>query len=101
MCPSLRHFKLPILYNYSSELITLSPEIGIERLLHLVHTTGVQVFSIDYRLARKHRYPTALGDMWTPLNWLHSSSDALSINLKRIAVIGENAGVDLAAAVII
>ncbi|UPK92274.1 hypothetical protein LCI18_003209 [Fusarium solani-melongenae] len=87
-----------VLHAHGGGLITLTPEISIERLAHMVSDTGVQAFSVDYRLAPEHQYPTALNDCWTCLTWLHSNSRALRIDPARIAVMGESAGGGLAAA---
>ncbi|KAJ3544355.1 hypothetical protein NM208_g3096 [Fusarium decemcellulare] len=49
-----------VIHAHGGGLITLTPEISIERLAHIVSDTGVQAFSVDYRLAPESRYPTAL-----------------------------------------
>ncbi|KAE8380097.1 Alpha/Beta hydrolase protein [Aspergillus bertholletiae] len=59
--------------------------------------SGVQVLSIDYRLAPEHPYPTPFEDSWTGLQWIHSHAEELFIDPHRIAVMGESAGAGLAA----
>ncbi|KAJ5335929.1 hypothetical protein MYU51_020225 [Penicillium brevicompactum] len=63
-----------------------------------VSQTGVQILSIDYRLAPENPYPVPLDDCWAVLQWIHSNAERLSINPARIAVMGESAGGGLAAA---
>ena len=63
-----------------------------------VSQTGVQILSIDYRLAPENPYPVPLDDCWAVLQWVHCNAEQLSINAARIAVMGESAGGGLAAA---
>ena len=44
----------------------------------LAEKTGCAVVLVDYRLAPEHRYPTAVEDAWTALEWT-------AANLERIA----------------
>lgn len=63
-----------------------------------VARTGVQILTIDYRLAPENPYPTPLDDCWAVLQWVHANAKRLSIDTERIAVMGESAGGGLAAA---
>ncbi|KAH7141810.1 Alpha/Beta hydrolase protein [Dactylonectria macrodidyma] len=87
-----------VIHAHGGGLIALSPEISIQRLSDIVSETGVQAFSVDYRLAPEHPYPTALNDCWACLTWLHMNAEVLHVDPKRIAVMGESAGGGLVAA---
>ena len=65
----------------------------------LAATAGVHVFSADYRLAPEHPFPAAVDDAESAFLWAHEHADRLGIDASRIAVAGDSAGANLAAAV--
>lgn len=72
---------------------------GVDALCRaLANRTGAVVVSADYRLAPEHRFPAALDDAWTVLTWLHEHAAELGADPGRLAVAGESAGANLAAA---
>ncbi|KAL4962574.1 alpha/beta hydrolase [Aspergillus stella-maris] len=60
---------------------------------------GIQIFSVEYRLAPEARHPTLVEDCYAALLWLHSKSSSFQIDPVRIAILGESAGGGLAAGV--
>jgi len=58
----------------------------------LANRAGCAVLSVDYRLAPEHRYPAAVEDCWSATTWALERFD-------RVAVGGDSAGGNLAAAV--
>ncbi len=56
------------------------------------------VASIDYRLAPEHRFPAAIDDALAALRWIRAEGSALGIDPRNIAVAGDSAGGNIAAA---
>lgn len=59
---------------------------------YLAERSGVQVLSIDYRLAPEHPYPAAVEDCFAAYQWLVKNADAVNADPERLAVGGDSAG---------
>lgn len=56
---------------------------------------GYLVFNVSYRLAPKHRFPAALRDVATALDWVSRHAPSYGGDLNRMAFAGESAGANL------
>ena len=65
----------------------------------LAEKTGCAVALVDYRLAPEHRFPTAVEDAWTALQWTAANLERIAGVPVPLIVAGDSAGGCLAAVV--
>ncbi|KAJ9132080.1 Carboxylesterase NlhH 1 [Pleurostoma richardsiae] len=71
--------------------------IGCANAAKLVSESGVQVFSVEYRVAPEFPYPIPVEDCYAALRWVSDHARELNIDQERIGIVGESGGACLAA----
>jgi len=65
----------------------------------LCNLSGCAVIAVDYRMGPEHRFPAAVDDALAAARWVRAQAGALRVDASRMAVGGDSAGGNLAAAV--
>ncbi|KAE8348286.1 Alpha/Beta hydrolase protein [Aspergillus coremiiformis] len=87
-----------ILHAHGGGMVLFDVDLFTRPLSYQVQRTGVQVFSVNYRLATEKPHPTPVEDCYAGLKWLYEHADEFAVDRNRIATMGESAGGNLAAA---
>lgn len=58
---------------------------------------GFVVFNVSYRLAPKHRFPSAIEDVCRAFSWVMKNAERFGADPTRVVLAGESAGANLAA----
>jgi acetyl esterase/lipase len=92
-CSSRPQGNSAIYYVHGSGYVLCSPRTHRRLTAWLSRLTGLPVFVVDYRLAPRHRFPTAADDVRAGWDWL---TGAQGFDPKRVIVGGDSAGGHLA-----
>ena len=78
---------------------TIDSVFNDAKCAHICMRAACVVATVEYRLAPEHRFPTAVEDCYAALCWIVEHAALLDVDAGRVAVGGESAGGNLAAAV--
>lgn len=87
-----------LIYLHGGAFMQGSPETHWDITADLAARWGLAVFSVDYALAPEHPFPAAVDDVRVAVRWLFEQAEALSLDVRRVAIGGDSAGANLAAA---
>lgn len=86
-----------LLFAHGGSWVAGSPRTH-DKLARRLAERGCLVVSVDYALAPEHPHPAALDDCVAAADWLAAEAGALGADRARLAVMGDSAGGNLAAA---
>ena len=86
-----------ILYTHGGGWIGGHLGVSDEPARAMANETGATVVATSYRLAPEARFPSQPNDVWAAFEWLQANAKRLSIDPKRVAIMGDSAGGNLAA----
>lgn len=93
--------KLPLIIFFHGGGFVYKGSLHHYKLLkNLVKKTGYRGVYLDYRLAKKYRYPSQYKDIYNLYLELINKSEEYKIDLDNISVVGDSAGGTLATALI-
>ncbi|WP_375689883.1 alpha/beta hydrolase fold domain-containing protein [Pseudooceanicola sp. LIPI14-2-Ac024] len=88
-----------LIYMHGGAWMQGSPETHWDITARIAGWNRQTVISVDYALAPEHPFPAAYLQVLAVAKWAHAQADTLGIDPKRIAIGGDSAGGNLAAAV--
>lgn len=88
-----------VVYIHGGGWVLCSLETHDNVCRHLCVGAGALVVSVDYRLSPEHRFPAALDDSIAALRWVAAHIGRFDGDPARLAIAGDSAGGNLAAAV--
>ncbi len=92
--------QLPIVMHFhGGGWVAGEPRAGDWWCSEIAYAARVVIVSVDYRLAPEHPYPTPVEDCYAATVWTQARASDLGADGSRLAVMGDSAGGNIAAAV--
>ena len=88
-----------IVFFHGSGWVIANIDICDAAVRSLANSTGCVVVSVNYQKAPEHKFPVPFDDCWAATEWVYANAADLGIDPARLAVAGDSAGGNLAAAV--
>lgn len=86
-----------IVYYHGGGFVIADLDVYNASALGLAEQVGAVVVSVAYRLAPENKFPTAHNDSFAAYEWTLKNAASIKGDPKKIAVVGESAGGNLAA----
>jgi acetyl esterase len=88
-----------LLYYHGGGWVIGSRETVAPACHALASRGSCRVANVEYRLSPEHKFPTPLDDCYAVLKWFIENGESVQVDASKIAVGGDSAGGNLAAAV--
>ncbi|XP_070564095.1 neutral cholesterol ester hydrolase 1-like [Ptychodera flava] len=88
-----------LMYFHGGGFVFGTLDLYDETLLNLARKLKIIIVSVDYRRAPEHKFPAAFKDCSRATRYLLNNAEQFNVDLLKIAVAGDSAGGNLAAAV--
>lgn len=87
-----------LIYMHGGAWMQGSPMTHADITSRIAEANGQTVISVDYALAPEHPFPKAVHEVINVARWVRENAEDLGIDPARIAIGGDSAGANLAAA---
>ena len=90
-----------LIYIHGGSFMASSAKFYEQPCRFAAEQTGCVVLNIEYGLAPEYRYPAAINDCISLVNYVYSNAAELGINRAKLGLFGDSAGANLALAEVI